>query len=334
MVLLRRDVFREEYLSSVMHPLDRDHGYEKYEEGLWIKHQVAHHVCPEVIVELGVRAGYSAWAMLRAAPEARYVGFDDFSINEAVLDLDVGEVFKAHAEGLLAGYNAELVTDDIYRPGFVVPVADLYHVDANHGFLHALHDLVTCASVMKASSVVAVHDYWYPVVQGAVHKAAVVFDMVVTELIEERNGDALLTCGGSPDWLSCMKTRHVEVESRVCDTSVNLPCVYVTGCARSGTSLVQVLLHSFEGLHGEYTEGYPYKVSAESGRIVKKPSSPEHTENATKSGFHIATINPGSVPRSHRARSTLCPAFFRAADRYMIPSGSIRNSLTMNNTLT
>ena len=50
----------------------------------------------------------------------------------------------------------------------------------------------------------------------------------------------------------------------------DLPAVFVTGCPRSGTSLMQSLLHAFEGMHGDYNEVEPLEGPAP-GLIMKAP---------------------------------------------------------------
>ncbi len=51
-------------------------GWDRLMEIYRIKYQVARAVAPASILEIGVRAGYSAAAFLAACPRARYVGLD------------------------------------------------------------------------------------------------------------------------------------------------------------------------------------------------------------------------------------------------------------------
>ena len=68
-----------EFDRSIMCPKDptatseRVKQYEAYYE---VKYNIAKEVNPKVIAEIGVRAGYSAWAFLSACPDAKYHGFD------------------------------------------------------------------------------------------------------------------------------------------------------------------------------------------------------------------------------------------------------------------
>ena len=101
------------------------------------KHRLAAALQPRRIVEIGVRCGYSAFAMLSAVPKATYVGIDnrDPSYGDS-------EAYALHAATLLAGFRVSFRDVDSRAlaelPG---PVPDLVHVDGDHSYEGAQHDI-------------------------------------------------------------------------------------------------------------------------------------------------------------------------------------------------
>lgn len=111
------------------------------ERGLrgWIetKHDVASHVRPSSIAEIGVRAGYSAFAMLSASPEATYLGIDVGWPNWYLAEMGAlgrEEGALSHARLLLSRFKwisiVEVDSHSIWR----LPPVDLLHIDGDHSF--------------------------------------------------------------------------------------------------------------------------------------------------------------------------------------------------------
>jgi predicted O-methyltransferase YrrM len=200
-MLMDRKKFRGEYLSKVLAPIDSKEHYKKYESGYWVKHQIAHHVNPKVIVEIGIRSGYSAWAMITAAPEARYIGYDSYSVDHMkTRGKDLNIPFEAHARSLIKAPH-EIRVESTQVKGFVPEAADLYHVDGDHCYESALNDIRNCLRAGNPKSVVVVHDYMADPVRASVAQAAKEFDCVTYELIESRCGDGLMFRRHVPDWV-------------------------------------------------------------------------------------------------------------------------------------
>lgn len=109
---------------------------------------------PKVIAEIGVRAGYSALAMLLAAPQAHYVGIEQdrgqFGGEPGITERAVGTV--------LAGFDYEIVYMDSQQLHQLPFHADFFHVDGDHSYDGAWHDLELA---WRYSRFVLVDDYDY-----------------------------------------------------------------------------------------------------------------------------------------------------------------------------
>jgi methyltransferase family protein len=107
------------------------------------KYAVAARVRPRAICEIGVRAGYSAFAFLCAAPDAVYLGIDN-----GMADAEAGTRYLAHAqETVLTGFAAQILRADSQRMSRLPFAAgggfhDLVHVDGEHTITGCLHDLM------------------------------------------------------------------------------------------------------------------------------------------------------------------------------------------------
>lgn len=101
------------------------------------KHEVAHRIRPAFIAEIGVRAGYSAFAMLSACPDARFLGIDAGDARYGD-----GRRFRRHAAGLLRRFpNVDLRHEDSHTIERLPEGIDLLHVDGDHSYHGCLADL-------------------------------------------------------------------------------------------------------------------------------------------------------------------------------------------------
>ncbi len=129
------DVFLDIYRSKL--PLTAQH-YAVYAE-------VCRELKPKSILEIGVRAGYSAWTMLSAVPDATYVGLDaDNGTNGGVTG------YFEHAEVMLRREYPQ-ASVNVYRADSQRLISldrryDLIHIDGAHNHDQALRDMELCAS--------------------------------------------------------------------------------------------------------------------------------------------------------------------------------------------
>lgn len=102
------------------------------------RYEIVARLQPRTIVEIGVRAGYSAFAMLSAAPDAKYLGIDIRTNAHGGL---IGG--HEHAARILERFpNAEFLHADSQEMR-VLPWEgiDLIHIDGDHSYEGCLHDL-------------------------------------------------------------------------------------------------------------------------------------------------------------------------------------------------
>jgi predicted O-methyltransferase YrrM len=130
-----------------------------------VKYLVSRAVRPGRILEIGVRAGYSAAAFLAARPTAHYVGLDKDDGSHGGVE---GYLQDAR-EMLLGRYpdaGVELYRgdsgDEGVRRGLAARCAgafDLVHVDGDHSEAGCAADLAWGASLLRPGGYVLVDDY-------------------------------------------------------------------------------------------------------------------------------------------------------------------------------
>lgn len=152
----------EDWCDTVLHPEDTHpwnfRTWEFYEE-YRLKYAIAKMILPKSILEIGVRFGYSAQSFLFAVPRASYVGLDK---DEPSWGPYQGVPRQWADAALLARYPDNDITTwktdtQIEEQKFVPKSFDMVHVDGDHSFQGALHDMQTfwpfCKRVMVVDDV-------------------------------------------------------------------------------------------------------------------------------------------------------------------------------------
>jgi hypothetical protein len=143
-----------------------------------VKYDVARRIAPRSICEIGVRAGYSAFAFLSAAPQAEYLGLDIDGTDHG------GERgFFDYARGVLAGFRATLTRADTQQLDRLPGRYDLVHVDGDHTQAGCRHDLELAC---RAAPHVLVDDCdFIPEVRRACDEFAVAHPELSVEYIDD-----------------------------------------------------------------------------------------------------------------------------------------------------
>lgn len=124
------------------------------------KYDLAKRLQPESILEIGVRAGYSALAFLQALPRAQYLGLD---MDEGGWGGVQGYLLAARAR--LEPYNAVVMrcdTQDLPLDPEIAAVIrgyEFWHIDGDHSFKGCLSDLMLAHQLGARWILVDDYDY-------------------------------------------------------------------------------------------------------------------------------------------------------------------------------
>jgi len=129
--------------------------FNHYVQSAWIKFQIARLLQPSNIVELGVRAGYSAWSLHHGWPIANIIAYDSYQSGYQGTQGHELEL-QVHAEELLERLGIELRIEDTQKLKSI-PSAALYHVDADHTYEGCYKDIKLCMN-SNDEAVIVVHD--------------------------------------------------------------------------------------------------------------------------------------------------------------------------------
>lgn len=137
-------------------------------ESTLYKAAIAQQIRPERILEIGVRAGYSAAAFLYANPSATYIGLDMNQSIKGLAPWGGRKNFMHHAQDTLrARYpQATVVTYEVdsQSPATRLMVEamepfDLVHVDGDHSEAGCLSDLYLARDVVRPGGFILADDF-------------------------------------------------------------------------------------------------------------------------------------------------------------------------------
>lgn len=160
------------------------------------KYDLAKRLQPESILEIGVRAGYSALAFLQALPRAQYLGLD---MDEGGWGGVQGYLLEARAR--LEPYNAVVMrcdTQDLPLDPEIAAVVrgyEFWHIDGDHSFKGCLSDLMLAHRMGARWIVVDDYDFAAEVRRAAQTFAGMYRAHYTTEAVPDggHRGNLLLT---------------------------------------------------------------------------------------------------------------------------------------------
>ena len=148
-----------EFRKEIICPRDRKSRkrFGEYREYYRVKYDLARRFNPRSILEIGVRAGYSAHTFLSACPTARYTGIDAENLQHG----GQGGPWMWWAERILEGFDVTLIKADSQTLDRIEGTFDFIHIDGDHTTEGLLHDLEICWPAMNDGGVILVDDYDY-----------------------------------------------------------------------------------------------------------------------------------------------------------------------------
>jgi predicted O-methyltransferase YrrM len=153
-----------EFSESIIYPKDptaNKKRIQQYKDYYKIKYQLCKEQNPKLIVEIGVRAGYSAWTFLQACPNAKYIGIDANNGKHGGQGGKDGSFFK-WARRILADYDAELIEIDTQKTDKLkIKNVDFFHVDGDHTSRGVQHDLDLAYNCLSENGMILVDDITY-----------------------------------------------------------------------------------------------------------------------------------------------------------------------------
>ena len=132
--------------------------YPEYKGYYKVKYNLAYVQEPSTILEIGVRAGYSAYSFLSACPDAKYTGIDAENGTHG----GQGGPWMWWAKELLEDYDTTFIEADSQKMHRIDGGPfDFIHIDGDHTKEGLLHDLKICWPVLAEGGVIIVDDYDY-----------------------------------------------------------------------------------------------------------------------------------------------------------------------------
>ena len=136
----------------------------QYKDYYKVKYNILKNEKPEAkrILEIGVRAGYSAWTFLQACPDVEYVGLDANNGTHGGQGGEDGR-FANWAKRILKEYNFHQYQCDTQKETDLSRFGkfDFIHIDGDHTVEGVMHDLDICSEILDESGVMLIDDYTY-----------------------------------------------------------------------------------------------------------------------------------------------------------------------------
>ncbi|MGD2072093.1 MAG: class I SAM-dependent methyltransferase [Candidatus Thorarchaeota archaeon] len=185
------------FSESIIYPKDptaNPKRMRQYKEYYKIKYDICKKQNPKCIVEIGVRAGYSAWTFLQACPKARYIGIDANNGTHGGQGGKDGRYFK-WAKKILFNYDCKFIEMDTQKiDDLKITNVDLFHVDGDHTSAGVYHDLDLAFKAISKTGLILVDDITYlqSVKNGVnswIHKMT---GKITTEFISSLRGEMLI----------------------------------------------------------------------------------------------------------------------------------------------
>ena len=167
----------------------------QYRDYYRVKYDIVAELQPKVIIEIGVRAGYSAYYFMQAAPTAKYYGFD---ADNGTHGGQGPKPYCPWAEKILkeAGYDATIYWPfDTQKASCLPAQGDFYHIDGDHTAKGVMHDLDICFKFAPQGAHILVDDYDYidTVKTGIDQWVAAHKDELTWEYRKSLRGEILIT---------------------------------------------------------------------------------------------------------------------------------------------
>lgn len=158
------------------------------------KYDICKYQDPKTVVEIGVRAGYSALVFLQACPEASYLGIDFETYDE-------GENSTKWAKRLLKPYNFEIwKLNTLSMVSIEKKNIDFFHIDGDHSAEGVFHDLDLAFECISDKGLILCDDFDLKEVGIGIRKWLRRHDHEVNyEYITSRQGELLIRKVGNYD---------------------------------------------------------------------------------------------------------------------------------------
>jgi hypothetical protein len=176
--------------------------WASFVEGYRIKAKIAAFVAPQHVVELGVRAGYSAWAIMTAC-HATYIGYDAYNGQHG--GGTMRDRFKEWAEYILSSLSIQhtiIVQNTQHMKD--LPSAEFYHIDADHTKSGVIHDIDLCFSAAPVGACILIDDYdFIPDVRSGIDLWRSTHTNSFAAYVHTYRGDIIIIKGKTtpPSWL-------------------------------------------------------------------------------------------------------------------------------------